>query len=255
MSECAAGRCSRSRCHVVVRHSPRARRSPCRRAPRRAFRDRRLEIGRHAHRQRVDGEARVAARARSTRAARGTARAAASTSAVGSGDAHEAAQAQARQRRDTSRASATRLVGRDAALRRLAADVDLDAARRAAASRRRAAADSRCAIFSRSTLSTQSKTLAPRAPSCCSGAGRSGATRRPARSRKRRTLGGSLLDVVLAERALARPHAPRARPRPETSCETASSVTVVGVAPGRARRLGDARPHVLPRLLVVGHNR
>ena len=133
------------------------------------------------------------------------------------GDAHDAAQPQPRQRRDRAR-ERQRLRRRDAALRRLAADVDLDADVERRQRRRGRAADSARRDLRPVDGLHPVEALRRRASPCCSAAGRSGATRCPARSASALDLGDRLLHVVLAERALPE-RARRARPpRPETSC-------------------------------------
>ena len=121
-------------------------------------------------------QARGAAARRSTRAARGTARAARAVSAVGSGM-PMIPRSRSRGSAATACASATRLGRRDAALRRLAADVDLHADVERRQRRPAARADSRSRdLHPVDALHPVETSPRPAAP-CCSAAGRSGATR------------------------------------------------------------------------------
>ena len=223
---------------------------------RRAFGDRRLEVGRHAHRQRVDRRAprrgsRVAASAQ-----RAELRALPRDVGRRLGDAHEAAQPQPRQRGDR-RASASASAGAHAALGRLAADVDLR--RRPSSggsSGGRARGEPLGRSSARSTLSHPVEALGGDAPSCCSAAGRSGATRRRRGRASASILASAFLDVVLAERALPEPRGPRARPPAGNVLLTASSAHRRRVAAARrAPRRRCARSTACHAFSYVAHNR
>ena len=111
------------------------------------------------------------------------------------GHRHQPAQREPRQRRDAPRAAQAPPPAATPALRRLAADVDLqaDVERRQPAGRAR----QRSATFSRSTVCTQSnRSATARVLLLCSGP--TGAIRSPAGRRGRRSWPG-LLHVVLAE--------------------------------------------------------
>ena len=148
---------------------------------RRAFGDRRLEVVRHPHRQRVERQPGRASGHRSN--ARRIRNCAASRRQHRRrlGNPHEAAQLQPRQRRPPRAPARAASSGGDAALRRLAADVDLHAHVERAAARPAAAPTGGRRSCSRSTPCTQSNRAARRA-SCCSAAGRSGAIRSSDRS-------------------------------------------------------------------------
>ena len=163
-------------------------------------------------------------RAKHRAAIRNCAAAASTSSGVGSRNPHQAAQPKPGSRA-TARRQRDDFVRRDAALGRLAADVDLHADLQRRPSPRGRAAESRSAIFARSIVCTQSKRSATGA-SCCSAAARSGAIRGrrgrrarrswrapPARS-SRRTRAGRRVDA---------PHRGGGR-----SCSRPASRTVCG---------------------------
>ena len=115
------------------------------------------------------------------------------------------------------------------------------------------AAESRSAIFARSTVCTHANRAAAiaalllcRGPIRCHSIG--------ARSASASILRDSLLHVVLAELALAQ-RVDDAYRLGRKRLADRDEPNAVRVAADRPRRVGDPRLHVLPRLLVVEHNR
>ena len=198
---------------------------------RRAFGDRGLEVGRHPHRQRVDRQARGPARRRSSRRRIRNWRAPRRHRRRRLGDAHEAAQPQAAAARRRAVASATASSGRDAALRRFAADVDLHAD----VERRQLRPGARRQPLARSSPGRPS---APRRsarrppPPCCSAAARSGAIR--GRQGRRARPSSPAPPARSSRRTHAGPSAWTARIASGGNVLlTASSRTIPAVAPGR----------------------
>ena len=206
---------------------------------RRAFGDRRFEVGGHAHRQRVDGKARRPAGVEGFAASSGIARAAAPCrrSARRCPSARAAA---SRGSAATARASGSGVGGRDAAFRRFAADVDLDAdveRRQVPAGRDRDEA-LRDRAAGRSSAPRRSAAAATRALLPCSGPIRCHST--PGEVGGRVHLRGGLLHVVLAERTLPERMRRRA-PRPARN--------VLLTASSGDRAAGRARPRAAARAM------
>ena len=250
-SRATAERCMRRR-SASAAPDPRAEDRRADAHHRRALGDRRLEVGRHAHRQRVDREPAARQRVGAIAPARGTARAAARRRGR-LGDAHQAAQPQPRQRRRPPRQRQRARPARTPLL--VASPLTLTCTQTVERRQvRRARARQPRGDLHAVDVCTQSNAPAASAVLLlCSGPMRCHSTSREVGQRVRSW-------PPPPARSSRRTHAARAACTARTAAAgnvllTASSATVAGSRPAGPRRGGDALARGLPRLLVVAHNR